>query len=275
MKVFISIDLEGITGVCKEEQTDPTGPEYSSACAAMRADLDAALDGCFSAGATGVVVCDGHAAGRNLRVTGLPDRVALVGSSPWSLDMMTGINGSFDAALFLGYHARAGVAAAVLEHTCAYKVFSVAMEGLEVGEFALNAMLAGHFGVPCTFVSGDDKAVAEARGLVSGIGAAVVKTSLARTCASALPPAVTAPLIREGVRAALTEKLPDALRWPGSPLQVVFVRTHCCDAAATQAGTQRLDGRTIEIAGDSYLQVFKTFAACLQLAETAGPPSSG
>jgi D-amino peptidase len=274
MKIFISIDLEGITGVCKEEQTDPDGPEYSSACAAMRADLDAALDGCFSAEATDVVVCDGHAAGRNLRVTGLPDGVALVSWSPWSLDMMTGIDESFDAVLCLGYHARAGVAAAVLEHTCAYKVFSVTIGGVEVGEFALNAMLAGHFGVPCAFVSGDDKAVAEARDLVPGIGAAVVKTSLARTCTSALPPAVTAPLLREGVRAALTGQLPDALRWPGSALQVAFVRTHYCDAAAAQAGTQRLDGRTIEITGDSYLEVFKTFSACLQLAETAGPPSS-
>jgi D-amino peptidase len=274
MKVFISIDLEGITGICTEAQTKTTGPHYLSACAAMRADLDAALEGCFSAGATSVVVCDAHSAGQNLRVTGLPDGVALVGSSPWSLDMMTGIDESFDAALFLGYHARAGVAAAVLEHTLVYKVFSVSTGGVEIGEFGLNAMLAGHYHVPSAFVSGDDKAVAEARGLVPGIGAAIVKTSLARTCTSALPPAVTAQLIREGVHAALTEKLPDAVTWPGAPLQVVFVRTHYCDAAATQDGTQRLDGRTIEIAGESWLQVFKKLVGCLQLAETAGPPPS-
>jgi len=274
MKVFVSIDLEGITGVHAEEQTDPAGPEYSSACAAMRADLDAALEGCFSAGATSVVVCDGHAAGRNLHGEGLPDGVALVSWSTSSLDMMTGIDESFDAALFLGYHARAGAAAAVLEHTCAYKVFSVATGGQEIGEFGLNALLAGHFGVPCAFVSGDDKAVAEARELVPGIGAAVVKTSQARTSTRALPPTVTARLLREGVRTALTEKPPDAVKWAGAPLRVVFVRTHHCDAAATQAGTQRLDGRTIEIAGDSYLEVFETFAACLQLAGAAGPPSS-
>lgn len=275
MKVFISIDLEGITGICAEEQTDPEGPDYPSACAAMRADLDAALEGCLAAGATSVVVCDAHDAGRNLRATGLPSEVTLVGASPWSLDMMSGLDESFDAALFVGYHARAGTAAAVLEHTLYYKVFSVAIGGTEVGEFGLNAMLAGHFGVPCAFVSGDDKAVAEARALVPDIGAAVVKTSIARTCTQALSPALTGGLIREAVRAALVAKLPAPVTWTGAPLQVVFARTHHCEAAATQCGTRRLDGRTIEIAGESYLGVFRTLVASLLMAEAAGPPRGG
>ena len=272
MKVFISIDLEGITGICAEEETEPGGPAYSAACAAMRADLDAALEGCFSAGATSVVVCDAHAAGHNLRVTGLPDHVALVGSSPWSLDMMSGLDESFDAALFVGYHARAGTAAAVLEHTLFYKVFAITMAGMEIGEFGLNAMLAGHFGVPCAFVSGDDKAVAEARALVPDIGAATVKTSLGRTCTEALPPAATARLIREAVQTALVAKLPAPLTWAGAPLQAMLARTHHCDAATTQCGTRRLDGRTIEIAGEAYLEVFRTLGASLQMAESAGPP---
>jgi D-amino peptidase len=270
MKVFISIDLEGITGICTEAQTNPSGPDYPSACTAMRADLDAALEGCLSAGATSVVVCDAHAAGRNLRVTGLPDRVALIGSSPWSLDMMSGLDESFDAVLFIGYHARAGVAAAVLEHTYMHKVvFSITMAGMEIGEFGLNAMLAGYFGVPCVFVSGDDKVVAEARALVPDIGTATVKMSLARTCTQALPPAVTGQLIKEAVQAALVAKLPTPVVWAGAPLKVVFARTHYCDGAAIQCGARRLDGRTVEIAGASYLEVFKTLVASLQLAETA------
>ena len=273
MKVFISIDLEGITGVCTEEQVDTNGSGYPSACAAMRADLDAALEGCWSAGATSVVVCDGHAAGRNVPVTGLTDGVVLVGHSPSGQDMMTGLDESFDAVLFIGYHARAGVAAALLEHTMAYKVFSVAMAGTEIGEFAINAMLAGHFGVPCAFISGDDKAVDEARALVPEIGTATVKTSVSRTCTKALPPVATGPLIREGVKAALAASLPAPVVWAGAPLEVVFARTHHCDAAATQPGARRLDGRTIEISGESYLQVFRALSATLMLAETAGPPS--
>lgn len=272
MKVFISIDLEGITGVCTEEQTEPGGPDYLSACMAMRADLDAALEGCLSAGATNVVVCDAHGAGRNLSVTGLPDQVALVGSSPWSLDMMAGLDESFDAALFVGYHARAGTAAAVLEHTLYYKVFSIAVGGVEIGEFGLNAMLAGYFGVPCAFVSGDDRAVAEARELVPDIGTATVKMSLGRTCTQALSPAVTGRLIREAARAALVARLPAPVTWNGEPLEVVFARTHHCEAAATQSGTRRLDGRTLEIAGESYLEVFRTLVASLKMAESAGAP---
>ena len=273
MKLFISIDLEGITGVCSEDQVDTSGSGYPSACAAMRADLDAALEGGWSAGATSVVVCDGHAAGRNVPVNGLPDGAVLVGHSPCELDMMTGLDESFDAALFIGYHARAGVAAAVLEHTMAYKVFSVSMAGTEIGEFGINAMLAGHFGVPCAFASGDDKTVEEARALVPDIGTATVKTSVSRTRTNALPLAVTGRLIREGVEAALSATLPAPVVWAGSPLDVVFARTHHCDAAATVHGTRRLDGRTIEIVGESYLQVFKRLSAGLLLAEKAGPPS--
>jgi D-amino peptidase len=188
--------------------------------------------------------------------------------------MMSGLDESFDAVLFIGYHAHAGVAAAVLEHTLVYKVFSIAMAGMEIGEFGLNAMLAGHFGVPCAFVSGDDKVVAEARALVPDIGTATVKMSLARTCTHALPPAVTGRLIREAVQAALVAKLPAPVTWAGAPLEVVFARTHHCDAAAAQCGARRIDGRTIEIAGASYLEVFKALVASLQLAETAGPPPS-
>ena len=155
----------------------------------------------------------------------------------------------------------------------AYKVFSVAMAGTEIGEFAINAMLAGHFGVPCAFISGDDKAVDEARALVPEIGAAAVKTSVSRTCTNALPPAVTGPLIREGVEDALAARLPAPVVWAGAPLEVVFVRTHHCDAAAAQPEARRLDGRTIEIGGESYLQVFRALGGTLMLAEAAGPPS--
>jgi D-amino peptidase len=275
MRIYISIDLEGITGIYSEEQTNLLGPGYAAARLAMRADLDAALEGCFAAGASDVVVCDGHDAGSNLDVVGLPENVTLVLGSPSPLSMMGGIEESLDAALFLGYHARSGARAAALEHTYVYNVVSASLGDLEVGEFGLNALLAGHFGVPVVFVSGDDKIAAEAAELVPGIEAAIVKTSLARTCVRALSPVVAERRVREGVRRALAASRPVApLAWSGAPLRVVFTRAHFCDVAETCPGTRRLDGRTIEIGGASYLELFTTFIACLALAETAGPPSS-
>lgn len=274
MRIYISIDLEGITGVYSEEQTSVNGSGYAAARLAMRADLDAALEGCSAAGADEVVVCDGHDAGGNLDVAGLPENVALVLGSPSPLSMMGGVDGSFDAALFLGYHARSGARAAALEHTYAYRVVSVGLADLEIGEFGLNALLAGYFGVPVVFVSGDDKIALEAAELVPGIEAAIVKTSLGRTCVRALPPAVAGSRIREGVRRALAAPRRAApLVWSGAPLRVVFARAHFCDAAETCPGTRRLDGRTMEIGGASYLELFTTLVACLALAETAGQPS--
>ena len=176
MKLFIAIDLEGISGVVSEADTAREGAAAQRARVHMRADLDAVLDGCAAGGAGEVVVCDAHDDGRNLDPAGLPDAVRLVGGSPTPLSMLEGLGPDCDGALFVGYHARAGTAAAVLEHTWNYKIFAVTVGDLEVGEFGLGALLAGHFGVPALYLSGDDKAAAEARALVPGIVTTVVKT---------------------------------------------------------------------------------------------------
>ena len=135
----------------------------------MLADLLAALDGCRAAGADEIVVCDAHNDGGNLDPDAMPAGVTLMSGSPTPGSMMEGIGPGFDAALFVGYHARAGTPGAVLEHTWTYRVFGVSVGGVELGEFGLGAMLAGHFGVPAVYVSGDDKVAAEARALVPGV----------------------------------------------------------------------------------------------------------
>ena len=117
MKLFIAIDLEGICGVVSEADADRDGPPAKRARAHMRADLDAVLDGCAAAGADRIVVCDAHDDGRNLDVADLPDHVTLNSGSPAPLSMVEGLAPDCDGALFVGYHARAGTLAAVLEHT--------------------------------------------------------------------------------------------------------------------------------------------------------------
>ena len=275
MKVFISIDMEGVTGVCAEQQTSLTGAGYAEACTAMRADLDAALEGCLAAGATTVVVCDAHDESTNLSSEGLPEGVTLVSGSPSPLSMMTGLDASFDAVLLVGYHAMSGTAGAVLEHTYAYKVISVSCADRALGEVGLNSALAGFFGVPVVFVSGDDKLAAEAWTLLPGVEAAVVKEGVARTCARHVSPDVARARIRDGAERALRAvKRPDLLRLPAAPLRVMFARAHFCDLAATAAGVRRCDGLTIEISGEDYRQVFERFLVCLSLAASAGAPPS-
>lgn len=274
MKVFITVDLEGVSGVYAEEQTDLAGSGYEKARELMRGDLDAALRGCLEAGADEIVVNDSHDMGSNLIFDELPPAVTLVNGSPSSLSMVTGLDATCDAMLCVGYHARAGTAAAVLEHTYSYKVFAARVDGEDVGEIALNAAVAGHFGVPLVFVSGDDKAVAEAAALVPGVHTAVVKTGDYRTSARLAAPDLARERIRSAAAAALRAPRPAPLDWRGKRLELTFTRASFADMAAGSPGAERLDGRTVAITGADYLAVFKSFIACLALATAAGPPTS-
>jgi D-amino peptidase len=199
VKLFVSIDLEGCTGVVAEDQIEPGRPAYEGALRLMQGDLDAVIEGCLAGGADEIVVCDGHDRGANLSPARLPPTVRLVGGSPRPLGMMAGIDESFDAALLVGYHARAGTTAGVLDHTYAYKVFRVRVDDMiEAGELALNAAVAGCFGVPVVFVSGDEATVAEAREVLPAVTAVAVKVGRARTSARLLAPEATRILLRDG-----------------------------------------------------------------------------
>lgn len=271
MRVFVAVDLEGACGVVHEWETDPSGRGYARARAAMQADALAALDGCRAAGADEVVVCDAHNDGGNLDPDVLPPGVTLVSGSPTPGSMLEGLGQGFDAALFVGYHARAGTAGAVLEHTWTYKVFGVSVGGLELGELGLGALLAGHYGVPAVYASGDAALAAEARALVPGITATVVKHGITRTAARLERPEQARARIRADVELALGRRGAVApLAWSGEPLRLTFTRVPFCDAAAAWGGARRIDGRTLEIRGGDFAEVYRGFLACLDLAALAG-----
>lgn len=268
MKAFIAIDLEGICGVVSEDDTERSGPAADRARRHMRADLDAVVAGCLAAGAGEIVVCDAHDHGRNLDPDGLPAEVVLVAGSPTPGSMLQGLGPGVDAALFVGYHARAGTAGGVLEHTWNYKVFSLHVGDLELGEFGLGALVAGHHGVPAVYLSGDDKATAEAEALVPGITTTVVKRGISRLAAELLPPAECRARLRADAERALRgAQRPAPLLWSGEPLRLTFTRVEFCDLAAGCPGVRRLDGRTLEIRGADVPELYRGFLACVGLSE--------
>jgi D-amino peptidase len=271
MKLFIAIDLEGICGVVAEADTAREGAAAQRARAHMRADLDAVLQGCAAGGADEVVVCDAHDDGRNLDPSGLPDFVRLVSGSPSPGSMLEGLAPDRDGALLVGYHAMAGTLGAVLEHTWNYRTFAVRVGHLEVGELGLAALLAGEMGVPVLYVSGDDKTAAEARALVPGVAATVVKTGVRREAAAFCVPQEARARMARDVEAALrAPQRPAPLVWSGEPLRLTFTRVTFCDLAETCPGVVRLDGRTLEIGGDTFANVYRAYLACLRLSEAQG-----
>jgi D-amino peptidase len=236
----------------------------------LRADIDAVIEGCVEAGATDIVVVDGHGGGANLAFDGLPASVTLISGSPAPLSMMEGVSADCEAAMLIGYHARAGTQGAVLEHTYTYDVLRVSVGDHEVGEVALNAGVAGAFGVPVVLVSGDDKVASEAMEAIPGVSCAVVKDGLLRTSARLLSPETARARLRESAPKALTHpSRPQPLQFDNAPLRVTFVRTGICDHACRCPGVCRLDACTIEIPGTGYMEKFGALLACLALAQGA------
>src|SRR5438046_1946709 len=147
MRVYVSVDMEGIAGVVHESQTDPTTPafgaEYARFRRLMTAEANAAIEGALAAGATKVLVNDSHWFMRNLLAEELHPAADLASGDPKPRSMVQGIDGGFDAALFIGYHARAGTPNAILDHTYADRIPDVRLNGTAVGELGVNPALAG------------------------------------------------------------------------------------------------------------------------------------
>jgi D-amino peptidase len=206
-KVFVSADMEGITGVVQPSQLGPSGFEYGRAREWMTAEVNAAIEGAREAGATSFVVADSHGNAQSLLIDQLPRDAQVVRGFPRPLSMMQGIDETFAAAVFIGYHASEMTTGAVRGHTfSSAKLLGVSLNGTEVSEGMFNAAIAGHFGVPVVFVSGDSKAVAQMKTVIPSIETAIVKEPLGYHAAMTLTPARGQAMIRDGVRAALARR---------------------------------------------------------------------
>ncbi|HOQ99144.1 MAG TPA: M55 family metallopeptidase [Anaerolineae bacterium] len=267
MKVFISADIEGISGVVAGVQTSDDEKEFERARRLMTGEVNAAIAGAFGAGASEVLVNDSHGAMRNIMIEELDVRAELVTGSPKPFSMMEGLDERFDVALFVGYHAMAGNPLGTLNHTYSGRhVFELKLNGQPVGEVGLNAALAGALGVPVGLVTGDLAVVAEAQTLLAPPATVAVKRAVGRSAARCLPPSVA----RQRIEAAASE----AVRRRGQPYvltppiiaDVTFMRTDQADMAALLPDVERLDGRTVRYQHEDMRVLFRVWRALLALA---------
>ena len=204
-KVFVSVDMEGLAGVVSSSEVAP-GPDYGHFRAIMAGETNAAIDGAFGAGASEVVVRDSHGAKQNLLPGDLDPRARLLrGQSRGPKNMMEGIDKSFGAVVFIGYHARAGTPNAILEHTSTGNVVDFSVNGISLPEGGYNAIVAGMVGVPVVFASGDKALVDQLRDLLGPIEAVAVKEEIADAVLS-LSPAHAKDQIRRGVEQAVRNR---------------------------------------------------------------------
>jgi len=266
MKVYISCDMEGISGVVAGKQTG-NGEEYKRAQKLMTGEVNAAIEGALAGGATEILVNDSHGSMRNILIEELNPSAQLISVSPKPLSMMQGIDESFDAALFIGYHAQAGTAYSVLDHTYSGIVYQVSLNGRLVGETGLNAALAGYFGVPVVLVTGDKLLVEEAAALLGTVAGVAVKESYGRYAARCLVPETARELIREAAQSALSREGKLFVVEPPITLAVDFTSSAHLDMAELIPGANRVSGRRIEFTHDDLLTVFKVWQAMLKLAQ--------
>ncbi|AUW94272.1 peptidase M55 [Sulfobacillus thermotolerans] len=274
MNVWISVDMEGISGIVDRDQLLPQGQRYSQAVHYLMQDITTVIGAVQEDPAvTGIVVNDSHDGMLNVLWSSMPQGVTLIsgGGKPWS--MVQGVDQA-DVAFFVGYHAMAGTPQAVMDHTYSGEIFQVRLNGVEVGETGLNAAVAGHYQVPVGFVSGDDKVCAEASQLLPWVTAVSVKTATNRRAAHLLSGLESAMALRQGVHDALAKWHSGRLSpfIPDTPvtLEVTVMTTDMADRATYCPGTQRTGGRTVQYTSHSMLEVYRAFYTIMALA--AGRP---
>lgn len=261
LKVFISVDMEGICGVINWDETSQGGPDYGMFRALMTQEVNAAIQGAVAAGATEILVRDAHDSGRNILPEMLDPRARLLRDWTYGpLSMMEGIDKTFDAAIFIGYHARAGTPDAVLKHTMTTKLLDVVINGKKMPEAGINGLIAGYFGVPVVLVSGDQAIARQAKELFGDIETVVVKEAVS-TAAIMLHPSVARDLIKEKTRIAL-KRLKDFKPLKTNPpfaLDVSFADEALAQKASYIPGAVRKDEHTVSFTTNDFMDMLKLF----------------
>lgn len=259
LKVYISVDLEGVTGVSTNEQTVPGGREYEKFRRLMTLEANAAIEGAFAAGATSVVVSDSHHNADNIDVELLDPRVRLIRGWPRALGMVHGIDETFDAAVFIGFHAREGDPG-VLAHTFTENV-ELELNGELASEATFAAAIAGHFGVPLVFLSGDQIITQDILRQVGRIETVAVKEAIGYGAASMLHPEEARRLIVAGVERGVRHRANMAPYVLDGPITLTlrWEDPVMAEIVALMRGATRTDGRTTTFIGSDMIEVAEFF----------------
>jgi len=251
-KVFISVDMEGISGISGSDQLSATGAEYGRSRKLMADDANAAIRGARAGGATEIVVNDSHGSMRNLRLEDLAPGARLVSHSFKRAGMMEGLDDSFDAVIFVGYHAQAGTPGGLFAHTGSGVVADVRVNGRSLGEGGLNTLVAGWYGVPVVLVTGDDVAVKQVAAAAPDARTIAVKRAINQRAVELRPLAD----VHGEIEAAAKDAVARAKR--GAPkreaaykVEVQFQETLIPEVAESLPGMQRPAPDTIAFSADT------------------------
>jgi D-amino peptidase len=270
MKIFISTDFEGVAGIVDWDQIMVGSHDYELGRRLLLGEVNAAIDGAVQAGADTFVVNDSHSSMRNLEPDRLHGKASLLTGKHKPMYMMEGLDDSFDAIFFLGYHGSIGASRAILSHSYNPRaIWEARLNGEIVGETALNALVAAHYGVPIVLVTGDQVTAREARQLSPTPHCVEVKRGVSRYAAESLHPEVARERIQEGAKLAVDRRaLMGAPNFSGDiELSITFLTADMAEMSAWLHNVELsgTDTRTVRLVSSQPLEVFRTFVTAVML----------
>jgi D-amino peptidase len=271
MKVYLSVDMEGIAGISHPNPTNRGDAGYPGAVELMTAEANAAIAGCRAAGATDILVIDSHGGMYTLDARTLdPAARLLQGQKGGSMVAGAGPDAGFDVALFVGYHARAGHPTGTIAHTYSGRPTETRLNGRPVGETGLNASVLGQWGIPVGLVTGDDALADEVADWLPWAERVIVKIGSGGNAAASLHPSLAQEMIRAAseraiARAAAGELKPLTVDRPTS-IEVDYTKAVQADFAAIVPGAERIGDRGVRHLGDDPVGAYRGFLAGFRLA---------
>ena len=267
-KIYISCDMEGVSGVVNWDQTSSQGHDYGRFRRLMTAEVNSAIEGAFEGGANYVLVNDAHGSMRNILIEDLDDRAELLTGSPKPLTQMQGIDETFSLAAFIGYHARRDTLGAVLEHTISGSAIrEICINGRAVGETEINMGIAGYFGVAVGLVAGDNIVTQQAKETEPAIETVVVKYAEGRLSARCLHPTKARALIKTGMKKAVSEHAkfkPYVFKTPVE-FKISFIDTAMADLAEMMPTSERIGPISVRLINNDYVAGFKAVRAMIHM----------
>jgi D-amino peptidase len=265
MKIYISADMEGVAGVVDWEQCRVGGLGYELGARLLLGEVNAAIDGAIAGGADSVTVNDSHGLMANLAPDLLAGGATYLSGRHKPDYMMQGLDPSFAAVLFIGYHGSMP-SRSVLSHTYNPRAVSDArIGGVRAAESGINALAAAGHGVPIVLVTGDQYVGPEAEPFCPGIRAVVVKRSLTREAAESLHPDLARERVREGARESVAHLASSRPVTFGGPLEVDLLTADMAAQATWVRGVEQVGERTIAIATGTPLEAFRSFVAVIAI----------
>lgn len=268
MQLFISVDMEGITGLPDHTFVDSDKHNYERARRIMTQEANAIIEGALTTGVQEILVNDSHSKMNNILVEELHPEASLITGDVKPFSMVQSLDSSYIGAVFAGYHSRAGQPG-VMSHSMIFGVRNFFIDDIVVGELGLNAYVAGYFDVPVIMVAGDDGACREAEALIPGVVTATVKESISRSAVKTLHPQKAQALLREKVVEAINSRGKiKPLIPPNNPtLRIEFANYGQAEWAALMPGCTIVEGTTIvEFKAKDILEAYRAMLVMTELA---------